>query len=77
MNLSNLFILISVIVLVLIVVLVFFIGIKKNELTTLASLAFSFTVTGIIFGENRLIGYGLMGVGVILAIIDIFKRSKK
>jgi hypothetical protein len=26
------------------------------------------------FGENRLLGYGLIAVGVVLAIIDMFRR---
>ena len=77
MNISNIYILISILILIIIVILVFFVGTKKNELTTLAGLSFSSTIAGIIFGDDRLIGYSLLGVGVILAIIDIFKRGKK
>jgi hypothetical protein len=44
----------------------------------LASLAFGFVVAGIVFGnDNRLIGYGLMGIGVLLAVLDIFRNRNK
>jgi hypothetical protein len=49
---------------------------KEKRLTPLAGLAFGFILAGIFFGDNRLIGYGLMGVGVLLAIVDIFNKSK-
>jgi hypothetical protein len=41
-----------------------------------AFLAFPLIVAGILFGENRLIGYGLMGAGILLAFIDIVVRYK-
>jgi hypothetical protein len=43
----------------------------------LAGLAWAFVLAGIIFGEDRLIGYGLMGVGVVLAVIDVFITPKR
>ena len=52
-------------------------GKRRNRLTPLAGLAFVFVVAGILFGDHRLIGYGLMGVGVALAVIDIVRRSKR
>jgi hypothetical protein len=79
MNISQIYIAVAIVVLVAIGFLVFFVtkNRKGNRLTPLASLAFGFVLAGIFFGENRLVGYGLMGVGVILAIVDIFiKRNK-
>jgi hypothetical protein len=35
-----------------------------------------FVLAGILFGENRLVGYALLGIGVILAVIDIVRKSK-
>ena len=70
----------ALIVLVIIALLVFFVKKDKKHtpLSTLASIAFAFVLAGIIFGDDRLIGYSLMGVGVILAIIDIIVvKSKK
>lgn len=79
MNISQIYIAVSIVVLAVIAFLVFFVikGRKENRLTPLASLAFAFTVSGIIFSTDRLIGYGLMGVGVLIAVVDIFNRSKK
>ena len=34
-------------------------------------------LAGILFGEERPIGYGLLGIGVVLAVIDIFIQHKK
>ena len=79
MNISQMYIIVAVVVLAVIALLVFVLGKKSKEkrLTPLASFAFAFVLAGILFGENRLIGYGLMGVGVILAIVDIFNKSRK
>ena len=49
----------------------------ENRITPLAGLAFVFVVAGIIFGEDRLIGYGLMGIGIVLAVADIVNRSRR
>jgi uncharacterized membrane protein len=78
MNISQIYIAISIGVLAVVAILVFFAGKnnKEKRLTPLASFAFAFTLAGIVFGENRFIGYGLMGVGVLLAIVDIFNKVK-
>ncbi len=81
---SQTYILISIAVLLIIAVLLFLIkGKRKNKkekrptLTPLAGFAFAFIITGIFFGDNRLIGYSLIGIGVLLAVIDIVKKLKK
>ncbi len=76
MNASQIYIATSVVVLALIAILVFFAGKNKKEkkLSKLAGLSFAFIIAGIVFGEDRLLGYSLMGFGVILAIIDIIKK---
>ena len=73
------YILISIIVLLVIAILLFFVkGKKRTEnMSVLASLAFAFVLAGIIFGDDRLIGYSLMGIGVLLAVIDIFIKFRK
>jgi len=72
------FIALSIVVLAVATVLVFFVGKNRsaNRLSPTASLAFACIVAGIVFGESRLIGYGLMGIGVVLAILDIVNRSR-
>ena len=73
MNISQIYIAVSIVALAVIAFLVFFVSKSRmeNRLTPLAGLAFAFTVSGILFSDDRLIGYSLMGVGVILAVIDI------
>jgi inner membrane protein involved in colicin E2 resistance len=79
MSTSIAYIVASIAALAIIAILVFFVskGKRENRLTPLAGLAFGFVLAGIIFGDDRLIGYSLMGVGVVLAIVDIFIRSRK
>lgn len=78
MNTSQIYIVMSVVVLAVIALLVFLVGKnrKDKKFTPLAGLAFAFILAGIILGDDRLIGYSIMGVGIILAIIDIFKKLK-
>jgi hypothetical protein len=33
-----------------------------------------FTLAGSLFGDSRLVGYSLIGIGVIVALIDIIKK---
>jgi 1,4-dihydroxy-2-naphthoate octaprenyltransferase len=78
MNASQIYILISIIALAIIAIVVI-LGRKKEQkpFSKLATFAFVFIMAGIIFGDDRLIGYSLIGVGVVLAIIDIVKKLKK
>jgi hypothetical protein len=61
-----------------IIAAIFIVNRKKPQkpLSPLAGLAFAFIIAGVIFGDDRLIGYSLMGIGIILAIIDIIKNKK-
>jgi amino acid transporter len=79
MNASLPFILISISVIVIVAVLFFFVSKNRNEnrLTPLAGLAFGFILAGILFGEVKVLGYGLMGVGVIIALIDIINGARR
>ncbi len=64
----------------LVIALIFFLmrGKKQTKTTsTLTYLAFIFVIFGIVFGENRYVGYSLMGVGVAIAIVDIILKGKK
>lgn len=79
MNISQIWIAISIVVLAVIALLVFWVSKNRKEkrLTPLASLAFGFILAGILFSDDRLIGYSLMGVGVLLAVVDIFRNRNK
>ena len=77
MTSSQIYILIGIIALAGIMVILVLTRKKINKpLTPLAGLAFGFIIAGMIFGESRLIGYGLIGVGVVLAVIDIVRKTK-
>jgi hypothetical protein len=75
---SGIYVVIAIVALFVVAILAFILGRREphSRLTPLAGLAFAFVLAGIFFGEDRLLGYGLMGVGVILAVIDIFRRPK-
>ncbi len=71
MNTPQIYIIISIAALVLVVIL-FFAGRKKGKkLTPFVGFAWALVLAGIIFSEDRLIGYSLIGVGVALALVDI------
>jgi len=82
METSQIYILISIIILLIIAILMIFI-VKKNknkkqkQLTPLVGLALAFILSAIIFGESRLVSYSLIGIGVLLAVIDIILNLKK
>lgn len=50
---------------------------KEKQLTPLAGLAFGCILTGLFFGGDRILGYSLIGAGLIFAGIDIIKKLKK
>ncbi len=79
MNVSSYYILVAILTLVVVAVLVFFVRNNRPEirLTRLASIAFAFVLAGILFGANRFAGYGLMGIGLLLAVADIVNRTRK
>jgi hypothetical protein len=78
MNMSLPYILITIGALAILAMLAYATGAARRpgRLTPLAGLAFVFILAGIVLGEDRLIGYGLMGVGVVLALIDIWNKSR-
>jgi hypothetical protein len=79
MNISQIYIAVSIVILAVIAILVFVAGKnrKGKSLTPLAGLAFGFLLAGLFFSDDRFIGYGLMGVGILLAAVDIFNKSKQ
>ena len=79
---KNIYIVISIVSLALIAI-IFFVsrakGKQPQKLSKLATFSMSLVVFGIIFRNgDRWLGYSFMGVGVILAVVDIVRnRSKK
>ncbi|MDF1523344.1 MAG: hypothetical protein P1P87_11095 [Trueperaceae bacterium] len=52
-------------------------GRSRGRLTPLAAVAFVLVVAGIAFGDERWLGYGLIGSGVVLAIVDAVWRARR
>ena len=78
-NYSVIYFILSLIILDIIVILEIF-SIKKRKgkkSTKLASLAMTLVALGIIFGDVPSVGYGSIGLGVILGAIDIMRNLKK
>jgi len=76
MNGSQSFIIITIMAILIVAMLVFIKAKRRrqNQIRLLVGLAFSCIVAGILFGENRYSGYGMMAMGVIVALIDILLR---
>ena len=78
-NTPEIYIAISIVILAVIALLVIFTIKKKKQKqpSKLAMLGMTLVVLGIIFGDDRLIGYSFIGTGVLLSVIDIIKNLKK
>lgn len=50
---------------------------RETRLSRLAALAFAFIIGGLFLSRKELVGYSLLGVGLILAIIDIVQKRKQ
>jgi hypothetical protein len=48
-----------------------------ERLSPLASIAFILIIAGIFFSDDRIIGYGLMGIGIAVAIVDIVVKQRR
>jgi hypothetical protein len=77
METTSLYMLIAIIGLLVIPALYFAFH-KKQEtrLSRLASLAFAFIIAGLFLSRKELVGYSLLGVGLVLAIVDIVQKRK-
>jgi asparagine N-glycosylation enzyme membrane subunit Stt3 len=71
---------IAISALVVIMVLLLISRRKENQLinpSNLLVLGMSFVVLGIIFGDERVIGYSFIGIGVLLSVIDAIRNRKQ
>jgi hypothetical protein len=71
---------ISIIALVVIMVLLLISRRKRNQIinpSNLLVLGMSFVVLGIIFGDERVLGYSFIGVGVLLSVIDAIRNRNQ
>lgn len=49
----------------------------KEKPSFITGLSFAFMIASIAFGNSRIIGYSLLGAGVILAVVDIILKQRK
>ena len=75
---SAVFIYVALIILaaITLVVLILKTSAKNRQLSPLAGLSFVILLAGIIFGDEQWYGYGLMAVGISLALLAISRINK-
>jgi len=78
METSQIYIAISIILLAVVALVASFRSRNYNRkrLTPLAGIAFGFVLAAIMFSDNRIIGYSLIGVGIMLAVIDVVIKHR-
>ncbi len=77
MNSSQIYITILIVAFAFVVILFLAARRKGKKLTPLVGFAWALVLAGIIFSEDRLIGYSLIGVGVAFAVIDMYLVPKR
>jgi len=80
MEALQIYIMIAIVALAIIALFLFGLrkGKKREKITPLTGLAFGFIIAGIVFIDNRWLGYSFFGVAVVLSVVDIiFKLRKK
>ena len=76
---GTIFLVLSILALVTIVAFVLLVkrAPERQRLSPLTGIAFAFIIAGMLFEDNRLIGYILLGIGVIIAVADIIVKAKQ
>jgi len=79
MNASQIYIIISIVALAFIVITLFAVRGKRprGKISTLGFLGSLLVLAGVMFSNSRFIGYGLMVIGGILALVDIIRKFRK
>ena len=69
---------ISILALVTIVAFVFLVKRRseRKRLSPLTGVAFAFIIAGMLFEDNRFVGYALLGVGIIISVLDIIIKAQ-
>ncbi len=79
MSSSTVYVALGLVVLLAVAVVAVLLGRRPDAtpLTPLAALAFGMVVAGIVFGENRAVGYTFFAVGIGLAVVDAVRRRDR
>jgi hypothetical protein len=72
------YILFAIVVLYIVAVVILRFSKVKNvqKISPIGGLAFAFVLAGLLLGQNRLVAYTLLGMGVVLAVVDIIRRAR-
>jgi hypothetical protein len=49
---------------------------KRRKGKALTGLALAFVLAGLIFAGNRVVGYVLLGIGVVIAVVDLVRKLR-
>lgn len=75
---DKLWLMIAVAVLIVILAIIFIKRKKKpKKISALTGLAFACIILGIVFANDKILGYCLIGAGVVIAVIDMIISMKK
>jgi hypothetical protein len=75
---DQLWLMVGIAIVIVLLGVVFLIRKKRtNKENTLVTLGMVFVVLGIVFGDDRLLGYSFIGVGVLLSIISVIRIRNK
>ncbi len=79
MNTSSVYIIVAIAIFAVLVFVLLLVQLqrKPRRLSPLVLLSFSFVLAGIFFGEERWLGYSLIGAGIVLAVADIIKSRRR
>ncbi len=80
MDIALTYAMVSIAVLAVVVAcMVFFVNLQRSEnhLTRLTGMALALILAGLLFGNDRLIAYSFIGMGVLLAAIEMVARTRR
>lgn len=78
METSQIYIAISIILMAIVTLIASFRprNYNRKRLTPLAGIAVGFVLAAIVFSDSRSVGYSLIGIGIMLAVIDIVIKHR-
>ena len=75
---DQLWLIVGIVILIVLAAIVFLISKKRtNKENTLVTLATVFVVLGIVFGDDRLLGYSFIAIGILLSIVSVVGRRNR
>ena len=75
---DQLWLIFGIVILIVLAAVVFLISKKRtNKENTLVTLGTVFVVLGIVFGDDRLLGYSFIAIGIMLSIVSVVGRRNR